>query len=209
MRHLAGIFITALLALPGQAWLSNPAAAAQGALPEFWQSRETIVRVVDLPDAALYKRGYNDFVDLAYHFRPDGSGEWVGLSTSGRRETLDTIRLGMMLNAAGLDRLPDVPDRPASTATHVFFIANGLIQLGLVFRILMNKFKDSSRADRRAMRALFGRPKVGRKDKPQSQGIATVQRDGNAFSDAKTTPAILPRGLRSARVINAQFGRRG
>jgi len=208
VRLLAGFAIAVTLLLPGMAWFSSSAAASDP--PQFWQSRETIVRVVNLPDSALYKRGYNIYVDLGYHFYADGSGEWVGYATNGRRETLDTIRLGMMLNAAGLDRLPQVPDRPASTATYMFFFANGLIQLGLILRIVINNMKDSKTDNRQALRSLLGRRPASQKDKSKSSSPSTPGPvDSYSIPGEMGANVIVQRGIHATATIAAQFGRRG
>lgn len=213
MKRLAGNPIAALLILSGGVCWSGTATAGQP--PQFWQSSDVVVRVVDLPDNALFQRGYNNYVDLGYHFQPDGSGTWIGYTSNGRREKLDTVRLGMMLAASGRDRLPPVPQRPASTATYLFFAANGLLQMALLLRILVTHHAQNQKNSRRKSRALDWSGMLSRKKKPRGAGQAattnSAQGGGACVNGPDDEPATTfgQRGLRAAIASSAVFGRRG
>ncbi len=212
MHRLTGFAIALLLTLAGFVCSSDTVLA--GEPPQFWQSNNAVVRVVDLPDSAMFKRGYNDYLDLGYHFLPDGSGNWVGYSTKGRREKLDTVRLGMMLAAANLDRLPLVPQRPASSATYLFFIANGLVQLTLLLRIVINHHVENQSKTGRKNRALNWRSLASRKKnaKDAKQSVNSPNdyvQDPLTSIDPDSGPVFGQRGLQAAAVSNAKFGRRG
>ena len=77
---------------------------------------EEIVKVLDLPDIPQLRRADGRHIDLGYKFT-SGGGEWVGyVGDDGKYLALSGDAVQMLLAMAGVDRLPPVPERPASTA---------------------------------------------------------------------------------------------
>ena len=76
---------------------------------------EEIVKVLDLPDIPQLRRTDGRHIDLGYKFT-SGGGEWVGyVGDDGKYLALSEDAVQMLLVVAGVDRLPPVPERPAST----------------------------------------------------------------------------------------------
>jgi hypothetical protein len=76
---------------------------------------EEIVKVLDLPDIPQLRRADGRHIDLGYKFT-SGGGEWVGyVGDDGKYLALSEDAVQVLLAMAGVDRLPPVPERPAST----------------------------------------------------------------------------------------------
>jgi hypothetical protein len=76
---------------------------------------EEIVKVLDLPDIPQLRRADGRHIDLGYKFT-SGGGEWVGyVGDDGKYLALSEDAVQMLLVVAGVDRMPPVPERPAST----------------------------------------------------------------------------------------------
>jgi hypothetical protein len=76
---------------------------------------EEIVKVLDLPDIPQLRRTDGRHIDLGYKFT-SGGGEWVGyVGDDGKYLALSEDAVQMLLVVAGVDRMPPVPERPAST----------------------------------------------------------------------------------------------
>jgi hypothetical protein len=75
---------------------------------------EEIVKVLDLPDIPQLRRADGRHIDLGYKFT-SGGGEWVAVGDDGKYLALSEDAVQMLLAVAGVDRMPPVPERPAST----------------------------------------------------------------------------------------------
>lgn len=222
MRRIAGLAIVSLLILPGLSWWSGVASANEQL--EFWHSKDVVVRVVDLPDTAMFQRGSQSHVDLGYHFRPDGSGVWVGYVAGGAHETLDAVSLGMTMAAAGLDRLPEPPQRPAGFLAYIFFAAIALSIVAVIGRFVLGRRLAVLRTNRRKNSMLHG--DISAPDEKTPAGVRQAMRKAaekkraidRASKQAKSeepapetlpAPAIARRGIQAAAIPSMKFGRRG
>jgi hypothetical protein len=86
---------------------------------------ETVVRAIDLPDNENLKRKDGTYVDLGYHFLFWNGGEWVGYIGSSREYLkLNEHDIKVLVSAAGLHTLPEIPSRPLwSTLIRLFYTA--------------------------------------------------------------------------------------
>jgi hypothetical protein len=75
---------------------------------------DTLTHVQALPDVPALRGPFNQHLDLAYHWKSDGTGEWAGFGRTGSRSyvTVGGWEFAAMLTAAGVHDLPSVPERP-------------------------------------------------------------------------------------------------
>ena len=222
MRSIAGFAIVGLFMLPGLTWWCGEAAAEQP--PEFWQRREVVVRVIDLPDTAMFRRGPSSHIDLGYHFQPDGTGVWVGYASSGAHEPLDAVSLGMTMAAAGLNELPPPPQRPASFLAYAFFAAIALSIMAVIGRFMLGQRLAALRTNRRKNSMLHGDISAPEEKTPagvrqamkkaaeKKRAVERAAKQAKAMElapEPKLAPVIAQRGIEATAKPNAKFGRRG
>ncbi|MBU1211857.1 MAG: hypothetical protein KJ587_11360 [Alphaproteobacteria bacterium] len=222
VRRIAGLAIVGHLILPCLCGWSGGAAANEPL--GFWQSEDVVVRVVDLPDTAMFKRGSQTHVDLGYHFRADGSGVWVGYVAGGAHESLDAVGLGMTMAAAGLDALPEPPLRPAGILAYIFATAIAVSILAVVGRFVLGRRLAMLRTNRRKNSMLHGDISAPDENTPASvrqamrKAAEKKRAIDRALKQAKSVepvaetlpaPAAARRGIQAAALPSMKFGRRG
>jgi hypothetical protein len=80
-------------------------------------SPEALVKVMDLPRVSEFRRGNGTYLDLGYHWKADGTGEWVGhIGSDTEFLVLKPDMFPVLLVAAHLDEFPPVPERPVAPA---------------------------------------------------------------------------------------------
>jgi hypothetical protein len=90
---------------------------------------EQIVKVLELPDIPALRRADGRHIDLGYKFK-SGGGEWVGyVGDDGKYLPLSGDAVHALLAVAGIDRLPPVPERPASTESGVSSVFKAILML--------------------------------------------------------------------------------
>lgn len=98
--------------------------------------RDSLVKVVDLPDRAPFMKD-GKFIDLGYRFKVYGGGEWIGyIGSSSRYLPLKPGGAEMLALAAGLKKLPPVPQRPAGSMFWMVMFGIGVLVIG---KGLLNK----------------------------------------------------------------------
>ncbi|MCH9809297.1 MAG: hypothetical protein K0U74_16345 [Alphaproteobacteria bacterium] len=191
--------------------------------PRIWESREAVVRVIDLPDTTIFQRGSSTYVDLGYKFNADGTGEWVGYIAAYSHQRLNDIDLGLMLAAAKLDRMPQPPPRPLNTLTYVLAAILILALIGLAVRLLLSVYKKKKYADRRKTSILTGHLSDDFSNTPENIKAAmqrAIEKKHNTPPPKKSKPAVYvteaiappvmaQRGLHVEPRPKYEFGRRG
>jgi hypothetical protein len=123
---------------------------------------EEIVKVLDLPDIPQLRRTDGRHIDLGYKFT-SGGGEWVGyVGDDGKYLALSEDAVQMLLVVAGVDRLPPVPERPASTGGGGLTTILMLLGFGV---ILYRVYSFFAGAARRVVASFAG-------EKPEAAGEA-------------------------------------
>lgn len=116
---------------------------------------DTLVKVRDFPDRAPFIAETGEFIDLGYRFKSYGGGEWIGyLGSSSKYLALKPGGAEILALAAGLDRLPPVPDRPAGSSFWIWMFVIGLLSIG--FKVLKGILGVTGMAARGAVRVTAG-----------------------------------------------------
>jgi len=106
---------------------------------------EEIVKVLDLPDIPQLRRTDGRHIDLGYKFT-SGGGEWVGyVGDDGKYLALSEDAVQMLLMVAGVDRLPPVPERPASTGGGGLTTILMLLGFGVILYRVYSFFAGAAR----------------------------------------------------------------
>jgi hypothetical protein len=212
-------FYTALIAAASACGISDSSAAE----PKIWESKEAVVKVVDLPNTAIFQRGARTYVDLGYKFNADGTGEWIGYIAAYSHQRLNDIDLGMMMAAAKLDRMPPAPPRPINTLTYILATILAASVIGLIGRILFAIYNGKVKVDRRKTSILTGHLSDEFSNTPDNVKAAmqrAIEKKHNKLAPEKSKPAVyvtealappvmVQRGLHAAPRPKYNFGRRG
>ncbi|MFN0218126.1 MAG: hypothetical protein ACKVP4_04830 [Hyphomicrobium sp.] len=100
-------------------------------------SSGNIVKVLDLPDTALFRRPDGRYVDLGYRFTSGDAGDWVGyVGSSTQYLPLSKDALNGMMMVAGLKELPPPPTRTSSGGMVALLIVAGVIGFGVLKRFV-------------------------------------------------------------------------
>jgi hypothetical protein len=101
---------------------------------------DTLTHMQKLRDVPAL-RGPNDrHLDLAYRWKADGTGGWVGFARTGRKShvTVEGAEFAAMLAAAGVHDLPAIPERPVDRSQWWLFLLVGL-PCGAIFGLRRNR----------------------------------------------------------------------
>ena len=111
---------------------SNEAAARRVRIPILIPgASESLVKVLEFPNIPALKRKDGKYIDLGYKFNKYSGGEWIGyIGSSTKFLTLNKAQLTMLLSIAGVDKLPPVPSRAASSGSSWGFGLGFLAILG-------------------------------------------------------------------------------
>jgi hypothetical protein len=169
---------------------------------------EEIVKVLDLPDIPQLRRADGRHIDLGYKFTSSG-GEWVGyVGDDGKYLALSGDAVQVLLAMAGVDRLPPVPERPASTGGGLTTI---LMLLGFGV-ILYRVYSFFAGAARRVVGSFAGeKPEAaGEVPNPYQEVSDPMPQSSTRFAKraAATAGAARSRSFAAGPIPARGFGRR-
>lgn len=169
-------------------------------------SSDTLVKVKDLPDRAPFIAKTGEFIDLGYRFNVAGGGEWIGyIGSSYKYLSLKPGGAEILAAAAGLDKLPPVPKRPAGSGLWMVMLAIGA--LIIAFKILRAILRVTGLAARGAARVAAGPREVkttGGSSDWMNNAEAAMRRP--TTSSAPRRPAMA--APRTSAAVSGGFGQR-
>lgn len=157
---------------------------------------EEIVKVLDLPDIPALQRPDGRYIDLGYLFHKRSGGEWIGhVGSDSQYLKLDEEGLKILLQVAGVSKLPPVPVRASSGSGGLAAIIVGILFIIGVIAIVGKVGK-----------AIFGRASGAAARVASERALAAQEPAEGTFDPDQAIKSYLRKNPQAANAAAGQTG---